>query len=72
MNTLEQCFSYFFACGLFWLQKLNKDPPILADVNIGLLDDGFLKLKIYILGLILDSYEWKPVPYVIRNWMLLP
>jgi hypothetical protein len=72
MNSLEKCFSHFFACGLFWLQKLNKDPPIPADVNIGFPDDRFLKLKIYLLELILDRYEWKPVAYVLRNLMLLP
>ena len=35
-------------------------------------DDGFPKLKIYISEVILDSYEYTPVAYVIMHCMILP
>jgi hypothetical protein len=35
-------------------------------------DDTFPKLKIYVSEVILDSYEYIPVAYVIMNCMILP
>jgi hypothetical protein len=71
MNTLKKCLPNFLLADCLWLQILTKDSSILADVNIDLPDDRCLKLKIYILELILDSYECKPTAYVIVNCTIL-
>jgi len=39
----------------FWYRKRTTDVRILAHINIGLPDDGYPELKIYVPGLILDS-----------------
>jgi hypothetical protein len=48
----------------FGLRKITTDPHILADISLECPDDKSSKLKIYISGLILDSYEYAPVAHV--------
>jgi hypothetical protein len=50
-------FPFFFA-EPFWLEKLITYSRIPAHVNIECPDDRHTKFKIYILELILDSYEY--------------
>jgi len=52
------------------LRKITKDPHILAHVNIECPEDRYAKLKIYILELILDSYEYIPVVYAIMHCII--
>jgi len=57
----------------FWLRKITTGPLILSHVNMECPDDKNPKLNIYISEIILDSYEYTLVEYVIRNtftvWM---
>jgi len=52
------------------MTHLKTDPHILAHVNIECTDDRYPKLQIYILELILDSYEYTPVAYVTMHCMI--
>jgi len=54
----------FLLAGTFWLRNLTTDPRILPDVHTVCSDDRYLKLKIYVSKLILDSYESVPAKYV--------
>jgi hypothetical protein len=47
----------FFLPEPFWLKKISTDPQIPAQVNIVCSDDRYPKFKIYISGMILDSYN---------------
>jgi hypothetical protein len=45
----------------FLLHKTTPDPYIPVHVNVACLNEGYPKLKVYNLELILDSYEYTPV-----------
>jgi len=61
---------------LFWsrtphdFEKKTKNPHVLADVYIERPDEWYLKLKIYILEPILDSYEYVRIAYLIIHCMI--
>jgi hypothetical protein len=52
--------------------KITTDPHIHAPVNTECPDDRYLKLKIYVSGLITDSHKYIPVAHVTTNCVILP
>jgi hypothetical protein len=64
------CSPDFLLVKPFRLQKITKDPHILAHVNIECLDDRHPKFKIYISELILDRYQYIPLAYVTMHPMI--
>ena len=54
----------------FWLRKIATDRHILTHLNIECRNDMYPKLKIYISEMILDSYEYILVVYVIMHWVI--
>jgi len=67
-----QCSPDFLLVKPFWLQKITKDPHILADINIECLDDKLPKFKIYISEQILDRYQYIPLAYITIHCIILP
>jgi hypothetical protein len=63
-----------FLVGFIWLYKINTDSHMLAHANIlqGCPDNRYLKLKISVADLTLDSYEYEPVAYVMTQSMVWP
>jgi len=53
------------ARGPSWLRKITVDHPVLAHVHVECPDGSYSKLKIYIVGLISESYEY--IQGIIRN-----
>jgi len=58
------------ARGPSWLRHVTVDPPVLAHVHVECPDDRYSKLKIYILGLISESYEYIQGAYVTMHCMI--
>jgi len=60
----------FLLAGTFWLRNLTTGPHILPDVHTVCSDVRYLKLKVYISKLILDSYESVPAKWVTLYCMI--
>jgi hypothetical protein len=61
---------FFFAPGPLFGLKNTQNPHILAHVNKERPNDGYLKLKICIWYLIIDSYRYTPAAYVTLHCMI--
>ena len=71
LNMLHQCSPNLFARGPFLASKnCHGSSYILTHVNIECRNDMHPKLKIYISEIILDSYEYILVLYVIMHWVI--
>jgi len=72
MSSLNQCFPKLFARGPLLASKITKNPHVHADVYKECPDEWYLKLKICILEVILDCYEYIPITYLLVHCMILP
>jgi hypothetical protein len=61
---------FFFLSAPIWSRKIFMDPRILAHVDTAFPNDRCVKLKIYILEMIVDSCKYVPVKYVTMHCML--
>ena len=62
--------TFFYSRTPFWFRKITTDPHIIAQVNIDCPDDMNPKLYIYLSELILYSYKYIPVSYIIMRCMI--
>jgi len=59
-----------FARAPLLASKTAKDPHIPAHINVGWPDDRYAELKVYILEITLDKYQYIPVAYVTMHYII--
>ena len=72
MSSFDYYFPNFFAREPILASKNNQGTSHPCWRNIEWPDEWYPKLKIYISEMILDSYEYVPIAYVVMHCMILP